>query len=121
MKLKFDLPVNLKFLKINQYELEVNKHLKMTVNASPTSAANKAYTRSDQIIVTYGYKGCKYMGKMYKPRNKIVAQDLSGAGDTFFAALAVSITKGDGVEEALTFANDCASVVVSKRGVCTIL
>ena len=118
VKLKFDLPVNLKFLKINQYELEINRHLKTVISES--RSVNKAYTRPDQIIVTYGYKGCKYMGKMYPPRNKIVAQDLSGAGDTFFAALAVSVTKGDDVEEALTFANDCASVVVSKRGVCTI-
>ena len=116
IKIKQDLPVNLKFLKINQYELEINRHLKLKVDENHSSA----YNRADQIIVTYGHKGCKYMGKMYPPTKRVITQDLSGAGDTFLAALAVSIMKGEDVETAIKFANDCALLVVSKRGVATV-
>ena len=81
VKITQDLPVNLKFLKINQYELEINSHLKLHVEDNDQSS----YNRSDQIVVTYGHKGCKYMGKMYPPSERVITQDLSGAGDTFFS------------------------------------
>ena len=73
-----------------------------------------------QIIVTYGSKGCWFAGKMYPPPKKVVAQDLSGAGDTFMAALAVAVTRGDSTDESINFANECACEVVAKRGVSTI-
>lgn len=118
VKLDCDLPVNLKFLKINEYELEVNPHLKH--HLVPDKGNPSAYNRPDQIIVTYGHKGCKYMGKMYSPPERVVAQDLSGAGDTFLAALAVSMTRVGDAETAINFANECATKVVSKRGVATV-
>ena len=113
-----DLPVNLKYLKINEYELELNPHWKH--HMSPRTHGEGSYNRPDQIIVTHGRKGALYMDKMYSPENKVVAQDLSGAGDTFFAAIAVSSTRGDDVETMMKFANDCASKVVMKRGVNTV-
>ena len=113
VKMDCDLPINLKFLKINEYELEINPHLKYPL-------AGKAYTRLDQIIITYGHKGCKYMNKMYPPPQRVVAQDLSGAGDTFLAALAVSMTRVGDAVTAINFANECASEVVSKRGVSVV-
>ena len=60
------------------------------------------------------------MEKNYPPPKRVVAQDLSGAGDTFLAALAVSIMKVNDVEMAINFANECACKVVSKRGVATV-
>jgi len=105
-------------LKINEFELEVNPHLKSSLDSGDLNFP--AYTRPDQIIVTYGRKGCKYMGKMYPPPRRVVAQDLSGAGDTFLAALAVSVTKENDVEAAINFANECAAKVVAKRGVATV-
>ena len=118
VKLDCDLPVNLKFLKINEYELEVNPHLKHHLR--PDRVDTPAYTRPDQIVVTYGRKGCEYMGEMYAPPERVVAQDLSGAGDTFLAALAVSMTRVGDAETAIKFANECATKVVSKRGVATV-
>ena len=117
-KIDRDLPLNLRFLKINEYELEVNPHLKGHLEPHVGFMTN--YTRPDQIIITLGHKGCSYMGKMYKPPHRVVAQDLSGAGDTFLAALAVSVTQGTSTEGSINFANDCASKVVAKRGVATI-
>tara|TARA_Y100000310_G_scaffold317291_1_gene370001 strand:- start:278 stop:1042 length:765 start_codon:yes stop_codon:yes gene_type:complete len=112
-----DLPVNLKFLKINEHELEINPFLKHHL---VPSIPESNYTRPDQIIVTYGHKGCKYMGKMYPPPERVIAQDLSGAGDTFLAALSVSMTRVGDAETAINFANECAAKVVTKRGVATI-
>ena len=60
------------------------------------------------------------MGKTYPPPEKIIAQDLSGAGDTFLAALAVSMTRVGNAETAIEYANECASKVVAKRGVRTV-
>ena len=60
------------------------------------------------------------MGKLYEPPKKVVAQDLSGAGDTFLSALAVSMTRVGDVETAINYANECAAKVVAKRGVATI-
>ena len=117
-KIDHDLPLNLRFLKVNEYEIELNPWLKghMTQQAGHSSS----YTRADQIIVTRGHKGCDYMEKNYPPPKRVVAQDLSGAGDTFLAALAVSIMKVNDVEMAINFANECACKVVSKRGVATV-
>ena len=59
------------------------------------------------------------MGKIYEPPKKVIAQDLSGAGDTFLSALTVAIMQGQKVEKAINFANECSMIVVSKRGVAT--
>jgi D-beta-D-heptose 7-phosphate kinase/D-beta-D-heptose 1-phosphate adenosyltransferase len=115
---KCDLPLNLKFLKINEKELELNSHLKHHLTPDPTNTSS--YTRPDQIIVTCGRKGALYMGKMYPPPQKVVAHDVSGAGDTFLAALAVSMTRVGNAEVAINYANECASEVVQKRGVVTV-
>ncbi len=113
-----DLPLNLTFLKINEYELEINKHWKSHLH--PSQHGDSSYNRPAQIIVTLGHKGCQYMGKTYPPPERVVAQDVSGAGDTFLAALAVSMTRVGDSETAIEYANECASKVVGKRGVRTI-
>ena len=117
-KINADLPLNLRFLKINEDELEVNPHLKH--HLEPEIGHKPNYTRSDQIVITRGHKGCSYMGKDYSPPQKVAAQDISGAGDTFLAALAVATMKIGDIEAAIKFANECACEVVQKRGVATI-
>ena len=44
------------------------------------------------------------------------SKDLSGAGDTFMAALAVKYTETGDIDSSITYANSCASKVVKKRG-----
>jgi sugar/nucleoside kinase (ribokinase family) len=113
-----DLPLNLRYLKINEQELEINPFLKH--HLKPDAGHQSDYTRPAQIIVTRGYKGCDYMGKTYPPPRRVVAQDLAGAGDTFLAALAVATTRGESPDVAINFANDCSTTVVAKRGVRTV-
>jgi len=118
VKMNCDLPLNLRFLKINEHELKINEHWKR--HLQPQTNSGSEYNRPAQIVVTLGHKGCKYMGKIYPPPERVVAQDLAGAGDTFLAALAVSMTKVDDAETAVEFANECAATVVAKRGVRTV-
>ena len=118
VKMECDLPLNLRFLKINEHELEINSHWKHHLH--PSQHGSSDYNRPAQIIITLGHKGCQYMGKIYPPPERVVAQDLSGAGDTFLAALAASMTRVGDVDTAIDYANECASKVVSKRGVATI-
>lgn len=73
----------------------------------------------DQLIVTKGSKGCTYNKKHY-PCQATQVFDVSGAGDTFLAAFAYQYTTTENVEKSIDFAQKCCSIVVSKKGVCTI-
>ena len=73
----------------------------------------------DKMIVTIGSKGCKYKDEIY-PVPEVSVKDVSGAGDTFLAALVVAYLKDYDIKKAITFANECATKVVQKRGVATI-
>ena len=96
------------FLKINEYEYE--KSIR--------------YFREfpfmlDKTIVTLGKIGCKLNGKVY-PVNEVEVKDQVGAGDTFLAGLAYRYTVTKDVDDAIAFANQCASIVVSKRGTASV-
>tara|TARA_R110001592_G_scaffold247149_1_gene509175 strand:- start:644 stop:1381 length:738 start_codon:yes stop_codon:yes gene_type:complete len=71
------------------------------------------------IIVTLGSKGSMYMGEIFPSNNPQETIDVSGAGDTFTAAFALSYATAPSVPNAINYANKIASKVVSKRGVKT--
>jgi len=71
------------------------------------------------IIVTLGSKGSMYMGEIFPSDNPQETIDVSGAGDTFTAAFAISYATAPSVPNAIKYANTVASKVVSKRGVKT--
>ena len=70
----------------------------------------------NKLIITRGSKGCEYINKLY-PVPKVPIKDVSGAGDTFLAGLVVEYLKENNIEQAIKFANKCATKVVQKRGV----
>ena len=47
-------------------------------------------------------------------------KDLSGAGDTFIAGLVVKYIETEDIEKSIKFANQCASKVVTQKGVAVI-
>jgi sugar/nucleoside kinase (ribokinase family) len=65
-------------------------------------------------------KGCLYRDVVFPVNNDIEVRDLSGAGDTFMAALVYKYVNTDSITDAIKFANDCATKVVQKKGVTTI-
>ena len=73
----------------------------------------------NKMIVTIGSKGCKYKDEIF-PVPGVSVKDVSGAGDTFLAALVLSYLKNNDIKSAITFANECATKVVQKRGVAVI-
>ena len=97
---------NAKFIKINEHEYERSK--------SYVDSLGKG-----QVIKTLGGQGCEFDGKIY-PVDKVEVLDVSGAGDTFMAAMAHKYTRINDIQKAINFANYCASQVVQMRGTSTL-
>ena len=73
----------------------------------------------DKMIITLSSKGCQHKGKLY-PVEKVQIRDVSGAGDTFLSGLVAEYVLTKDLEKAITFAQQCTTVVVQKPGVSTI-
>jgi bifunctional ADP-heptose synthase (sugar kinase/adenylyltransferase) len=98
--------LNAKFIKINDYEYQRTKdHISKELD--------------DKIIHTIGGDGCEYQSKKYKVK-KVDVKDTSGAGDSFMAALVVNYLNTNNIDQAIKYANECASEVVKHRGVSLI-
>jgi len=100
--------LNAAYIKINDYEYRRSLNF--------ISHNNKVLSK---IIHTKGGEGCVFGGKNY-PVNKIEVKDSSGAGDSFMSAFAVKYLLTKDVDQSICYANDCASKVVTKRGVTII-
>jgi len=71
------------------------------------------------VIVKLGDQGCVYCGPdrtFASPPFPVRAVDSTAAGDTFNAALAVSLAEGVQMEDALRFANAAAAISVTRAG-----
>ena len=95
----------IKYIKINNYEF----------SKTETTITNDI---EERLIVTLGSKGCFHRGHTY-PVSEVEIKDVTGAGDTFMAALAVSYNHNPDINEAILYANECATQVVQRRGVNT--
>ena len=102
-KLNRDLIKHFTFVKLNESE----------------ALQNKEIAQSPNIITTLGSKGASYQGKIIPQSNPQQTIDVSGAGDTFVAAFVLNYYSYSNVIEAIDYANQMASNVVSKRGVAT--
>lgn len=106
-KILGDWAAKAKYIKINNYEYERSKA------SLPKSVEKK-------LIYTKGDQGAFFNGKNYPVGKKVEVKDVTGAGDSFFAALLVKYLETGDIEKAITFANECASEVVKHKGVTTI-
>lgn len=86
-------------IKINQQEFE--------------KATN--FPKKSKLIVTLGSDGAKMDGIIY-PTKKIEVFDVSGAGDSFISGLATQYLLTKKFDDAINFANICATNVVKKTG-----
>ena len=96
------------YIKINNYEYE------KTVDALDIPQPVR-----DKTIVTLGPRGCQYQNKVY-PVKSVEIKDVSGAGDTFLSSLVVKYLDTKDIKRSLAFANECATIVVQKRGVSVV-
>ena len=89
------------------------------INEHEWKQSEKTYSFSNAII-TKGGGGASYKGVEYPVDEKVKVSNVSGAGDTFLAALVFEYLKKHDIISAIRFANNCASKVVQQRGVTTI-
>jgi D-beta-D-heptose 7-phosphate kinase / D-beta-D-heptose 1-phosphate adenosyltransferase len=86
------------------------------------AAARDAMQLADceAMLVTQGEHGMTLVpragGSIHVPAHPVKVRDVSGAGDTVAAALAVTLAAGADWETALRAANAAAAVAVSKKG-----
>ena len=87
------------YIKINQRELYESTSL----------------PEPDNLIVTYGAKGCGYKESLY-PAKAIEVVDVCGAGDVFLAAMVYKHLKTGDMNIALPFANEKAALSCQSIG-----
>ncbi|MGV2913296.1 ribokinase [Bacillus safensis] len=83
----------------------------------PTRDALRQYP--NKLLITEGKNGVRYFDgtkDVLVPGVPVEAVDTTGAGDTFNGALAVALTEGKSLYDALAFANLAASMSVTKFG-----
>lgn len=105
-KLFGDWIMKASFIKINQSEYEKNK---------------KNLTNYEgQLIVTLGEKGVLWSNLIHPPTRQAEVSDLSGAGDTFFAAFVYHYLKHQSISNSIYFAQNCSLEVIEKKGVVVV-
>lgn len=96
---------DIKFIKINEKEFELNKEYLL-----------KGF--QNNLIVTKGKNGATLNNEdCYLIDNADAVIDLSGAGDTFLAGLVADYINNNDICSAIRFANKCASWAVAQKGV----
>lgn len=73
----------------------------------------------NKLFITEGKQGVRYFNgekEVLVPSYQVETIDITGAGDTFNAALAVALAEGMGFEKGIQFANRAASLSVTKFG-----
>lgn len=97
------------FIKINEGEWENSKE-----------KGNSLHEWQHKLIVTLSERGAMYMGMNFPPSDTQQVKDISGAGDTFLAALAFKYVETKDISQSITFANKCSGEVVKRKGVSVI-
>jgi D-beta-D-heptose 7-phosphate kinase / D-beta-D-heptose 1-phosphate adenosyltransferase len=93
---------------------------------SIAEAAQDAMQLADcqAILVTQSEQGMTLVPRkgeaIHVPAHPVKVRDVSGAGDTVVAAIAVVLAAGGGWETALRMANAAAAVAVSKKGTASV-
>ena len=99
-------------------ELEVRK---LSGVDDPLKGAGKVMNYGpDTVVVKRGGKGAMVLtkeGKIYSCKAfKVKVVDTTGAGDSFAGGFLSSLIRGEGLDEALRFANAVAALKVTRRG-----
>ncbi len=102
-RLTKDIIDSVDYIKLNEGEYMNNKDLINDENIN-------------KFIITMGGKGASHNGILYLQENDARTIDVSGAGDTFTAALGLAIHNDKSLSEAIIMANKMSYKVVLQRG-----
>jgi rfaE bifunctional protein kinase chain/domain len=108
----------------NHHEAEAATHRRVRSEDDARDAARvfRERTGCRDVLMTRGDQGIWLLSsglEGYLPAAAREVADVTGAGDTVIAALAVAISSGASVTEAACFANEAAGIVVAKFGPAT--
>jgi ribokinase len=104
----------------NETEAEMISRIKITGTESLLACARAIYEMGVQsVIITLGAKGAFIYNDVLQeivPSIEVTAVDTTAAGDVFNGALAVAISEGRDLPEAVRFANRAAAISVTRIG-----
>lgn len=107
-------------VKPNETELGILAEETLETEEEIVAAARKLISKGVEIvIVTLGGAGCMLVNEKEMirfPAHKVEIVDTTAAGDSFMAALVVSICEGNTYEEAIKFAQKVSAIVVTRQG-----
>jgi D-beta-D-heptose 7-phosphate kinase/D-beta-D-heptose 1-phosphate adenosyltransferase len=109
----------------NHHEAEVATHYRVRTDDDACEAARKFRTRAqcDAVLITRGEQGMWLSSDGAEGSIPAVARevsDVTGAGDTVVATLALALAAGATLTEAAVLANHAAGIVVAKFGPATV-
>ncbi|MGE5357775.1 MAG: D-glycero-beta-D-manno-heptose-7-phosphate kinase [Bacteroidales bacterium] len=109
----------------NHHEAEVATHLRIRTHADAARAAHVFRERAacDAVLITRGEQGMCLLdreGESHFPAVAREVADVTGAGDTVLATLALALGAGASIAQAAWLANHAAGVVVAKFGPATV-
>ena len=118
--LSAELLGNLYLITPNETEAELLTGIKVTDELSALKAATALQNKGVKIvIITMGSAGAFLLanGKSEIIKApKVTAVDTTAAGDTFNGALVVALSEGKTLQQAIVFANEAASISVTRIG-----
>ena len=109
----------------NHHEAEIATHRRIRTDADARAAASAFRTRveADGVLITRGEHGMWLLDGSLEGRLSATARevaDVTGAGDTVIATLALALAAGATTAEAACLANRAAGIVVGKFGPATV-
>jgi D-beta-D-heptose 7-phosphate kinase/D-beta-D-heptose 1-phosphate adenosyltransferase len=109
----------------NVHEAEAATHRRVRSDEDAREAAREFRTRAscEAVLITRGEHGMWVSAGAVEgaiPANAREVSDVTGAGDTVVATLALALAAGASVAEAAVLANSAAGVVVGKFGAATL-
>jgi len=109
----------------NHHEAEAVTHMRIRTSEEAIDAARRFRERvqCDCVLITRGEHGMTLLGSDVEAQLNAEARevaDVTGAGDTVVATMALALAAGASVLDAARLANRAASVVVGKFGPATV-
>jgi D-beta-D-heptose 7-phosphate kinase/D-beta-D-heptose 1-phosphate adenosyltransferase len=109
----------------NQHEAEIATHcrIRSDEDAHRSAVDFRTRTRCDAVLITRGEHGMWLSSDAAEgaiPANAREVSDVTGAGDTVVATLALALAAGATLAEAAMLANHAAGIVVGKFGPATL-
>jgi ribokinase len=120
--LSFDLLAEVDILTPNESEACIllgRPPSRITIHEAPGLAREVLAKGPASVILKLGENGCLFVDadtEIHAPGFAVAARDTTAAGDTFNAGLAIALSEGLSLPEALRFANAAAALSVTRIG-----